>query len=397
MPLREHHRQFAASMAHTNIDRSGADRPGADQAELGGGEPEYIHWGPDDSAVETTVLATVGSVELEYAAIRRGVGLIDASQRGVVQLRGADRLDLLGRLLTQELKHLGPGHVASAFLLQRTGRIIADLLVVAEDDKILLDCDRCDVSQVAAAVEAMIFVEDVQVQIAPDCSVVEVHGPGLGALLKSAGGSLPQIGESNCIELGEARCVIARLDTTSETGVRIYVPTGLLPDVWQQLHDSGGEACEACRTVGWFAFNMARVEAGTPWWNVDFGSTSLPHETGVLDSRVSFTKGCYPGQEVVARMQNLGHPKQVVRMLSMPDTRLPIAGGQVFAGNESSPGDPIGAVTSSAPAPLRGGSTVAFATIRWASASPGTLVSVVADGELVPVEVCELMSEELQS
>ena len=125
----------------------------------------------------------------------------------------------------------------------------------------------------------------------------------------------------------------------------------------------------------------SRIEAGTPLFHVDFGSDNLPHETGILDARVSFRKGCYPGQEVVARMQSLGKPKQVLVALRIAEDALPTAGSPVFErGADGEAGSPVGTVTSSTLAPMLGAASVAFAMVRTAHAQPGTVLSVPAEG-----------------
>ena len=126
---------------------------------------------------------------------------------------------------------------------------------------------------------------------------------------------------------------------------------------------------------------MARIEGGTPLFEIDFGPASLPHETGLIDRRVSFTKGCYLGQEIVARMNSLGKPKQIVRSFRMEANALPIEGAQVFSvGAEGSIGDEVGVVTSSTTSPMLGAACVGFATIRFAHAAAGTQLTIGAEG-----------------
>ena len=98
------------------------------------------------------------------------------------------------------------------------------------------------------------------------------------------------------------------------------------------------------------AFNVARIEAGSPLFLVDFGRQALPHETGLLARRVNFKKGCYLGQEVVARMESLGKPKQRLVALRMQQDRLPVSGAEVHEARDG--GEAVGRVTSSAPAPM---------------------------------------------
>ena len=114
---------------------------------------------------------------------------------------------------------------------------------------------------------------------------------------------------------------------------------------------------------------------------MDFGSDSLPHESGILADRVSFRKGCYPGQEVVARMESLGKPKQRLVALRIAEDALPTAGSPVFErGPDGEPANPVGTVTSSTLSPMLGAASVAFAMVKTAHSEPGTVLLVPAEG-----------------
>ena len=128
------------------------------------------------------------------------------------------------------------------------------------------------------------------------------------------------------------------------------------------------------------AYNTARIEAGASIYHIDYGPDTLPHEAALIEQTVSFTKGCYPGQEIVARMENLGHPKRLLVGLHLDDARLPIAGAQVF---DSSNDDAqvVGAVTSSTVSPMRGGKAIGLAMVKWGLCQIGTELSVFADGK----------------
>jgi folate-binding protein YgfZ len=144
--------------------------------------------------------------------------------------------------------------------------------------------------------------------------------------------------------------------------------------------------------MGWAEFNTARIEAGSPLFHVDFGADCLPHETSLLDETTSFTKGCYIGQEIVARMQNLGHPKRLLVGLRFDDARLPVAGSQVF--DHEDRGTVIGAITSSTISPMRGHTAIAIAMIKWGKHRPNTKVVVPAEGQMVEAAVRGLRSME---
>lgn len=391
-PLAEHHRGQAEALSKRGSEATASHRPGAATGTVGAVEVEYIDWGPGEGDGPCCrMLATTGSVELEYAALRRGCGLVDAANRGTMIMTGQDRLDLLDRLVTQKVGDLPPGATAAAFMLERTGRIMADLLLVMLEDRVIVDVDVHDVARVTNAVHAMVFAEDVEVH--PDEGLwyrLEARGPACSTLLNACGVPMPEVGHVASGAIGGVDVQVIRDDLSELPGVVLVVATEHVEGVWLALHAAGAALDRPVRTVGWYAHNMVRVEAGSPRWNVDVGPTNLPHETGVLGSRVSFTKGCYPGQEVVARMEHLGHPKQILRRLVLPDGRMPVAGAQVYASADDIPGQPCGVVTSSAPAPVKGGSR-ALAMLRWASADPSSSVTVFCEGDTVEaiVEVVE--------
>ncbi len=282
MPLREHHREAAAALCRTAAEVSAAVRPGAAEAVLAGGEPEYLQWGDDDGSGPDLILATIGAVELEYAAIRRGVGLIDAAQGDVIELRGADAKELLGRIVTQKVQDLGPYEVCDAFLLRRTGRILADMTIVFDEDGALVSVDRCDHKAVVDAIDAMVFTEDVSVEHASRLATIEAHGPAVSALLEAMGVDLPGVGRAGRVDVEGVTCLFLRDDRYGEVGVRLFVPRPDVLAVWRAMHAAGEAGVDVCRTVGWYAVNMARLESATPRWHIDFGPTSLPYETGLL-------------------------------------------------------------------------------------------------------------------
>ena len=381
----------AAAAATPSPSAAQADRPGA----ATGAPPlltcEWLPWGPDaQDAPAPELLATTGSIELEYAALRRGVVRFDAANRAVIRVGGADRVDLLDRLLTQKLADITPGTTCESFLIDRKGRLVADLVVVHLDDVTLLDVDIHQVADTLTHIEGMCFGEDVQLEdVTNTLHRIDLHGPAAVAVVAVMGFDCGE--QAQAVQVGAATAW--RHDRTGVHGVALCVPTDTAIATWDAVAAAASGGGHTCRTIGWYALNMARVEALEPLANIDFGAGNLPAETGVLHRRVSFTKGCYPGQEVVARMFNLGHPKQILRHLDLPDTRLPVAGAQVFAGDDADLAAPLGVVTSSSPAPLASQQAVALAMLRWKVADPDGEVIVVIDGEQVRARV-KVISDE---
>jgi folate-binding protein YgfZ len=315
---------------------------------------------------------------------------MDCSHRGTIFITGKDRREFLNRMLTQELKDLTPGVAKESFWLNRKGRIEADLLLVDQDDLTVMDLDICQAASAAKTLQGFVFTEDVEINDASSAYLhVGVHGPMAGDVLARLVGlskfSLDPLHGAKLSVNNQADVTIIRRDQTGVPGYELIIAIAQAPLIWNALlatDRSIGESRRRIRPIGWHAFNIARIEAGTPLMNIDFGTTNLPHETGVLKSRLSFTKGCYLGQEVVARMESLGQPKQRLVGLRMDEDKLPVAGSQVFARREDGSMDQqIGAVTSSTLSPMLGATPIAFAMIRSSHAATGTRVLVNAEGE----------------
>ncbi len=379
--LRAEHRAFAAQDAARRTERAREAR--AAMATRGTVEIEYLPFGPADASGAPTceVVAAYAEVELEYAAIRNGVALVDCPQRTTVAVRGKDRVDFVNRLLTQEIGKLPDAGVTRAFLTNRKGRIEADLVVCKIGELLLLDTLVHDGVGVQSALEKLLFSEEVVIASRQETHArLALHGPKAEAALRAVDLASPNAcDEAWSAPLGSAHAECWRVNELGVAGVELSIPLAHAATIWRSLTTFGA------RPAGWFAVNTARVEAGTPYFRIDFGPTNLPQESGVLASRVSFTKGCYPGQEVVARLQHLGKPKQKLVGLRIEEDLLPVADAQVFAklnteGAESRFGDQVGVVTSSALAPMLGAVPVAFAMIASSSYADGTTVLVNAEG-----------------
>lgn len=409
-PLADLHEAYGRAEIERRAERvraaSRGDAAGAAVAASGAGV-EWIAFGPGPSEPggaaspggETTsldaaadprpgeacrIVACFGAMEPEYAAIRRGAAIIDSCQHGTIRITGAQRLDFLQRMLTQDLRPLRGGGCASSFRLNRKGRIDADLLVVQTLEETLLDTDVFASGPTRESLDRFLFGEDVVIEDATESTArLSLHGPDAASVLAGAGmGAAAALAPGGAaVERleGDARCVVARQDRCGVPGYELFVPVEAAAPLWLRL-------AERARPAGWEAFNMARIEGGTPLFRVDFGPESLPHETGVMASRVSFRKGCYLGQEIVARMESLGAPKQQVVSFRCAAAGLPIAGAQLRRPGEPM-ATPVGVVTSSTLSPMLGGAGIGFATVRSAFASPGTRLAVHAEGKALEVEV----------
>ncbi|MEQ9616955.1 MAG: glycine cleavage T C-terminal barrel domain-containing protein [Phycisphaerales bacterium] len=341
-------------------------------------------------ALSALVVETFGEPEIEYAAIRKGAGVIDLPHRGVIRVGGEERLEFLNRMVTQELKGATPGTSVNAFWINRKGRIDADLRVIVRDEDVLLELDMLCVAKTIETLDALIIADDVTLEDATESlHRLGVHGPRAIELLRAAGVELGDIAsnENRTID----GLTIDRRDATGEVGLDLIVPADRVRGLYETIGAAIDERAELkAKRIGWSAFNTARIEAGSPLFNLDFGEKSLPAETGVLNDRVSFTKGCYPGQEVVARMRSLGGPKQSLVALAFEDpgdpTLQPATGDAVTLRGEEKP---IGAITSSTRSPMRSDAIVCLAQVKTAHAGPGTELDVHSRGVVLRATVRE--------
>ncbi len=362
---------------------------------------------PDDPARASDLVEAFGPLEIEYAALRKGCVLIDQPQRGTVTVQGDDRTEFLNRMITQELKDLAPWQSRRSFWLSRKGRVDADLRVTALPDALRFDLDIHSAAHVVETLTNYMFSEDVTLTDASETHHrLALHGPTSIMLLAAVsthteGPAVDSLrhGQACGVRIAERDVLVDRCDSLGEIGLELTCATDAATAVFNTLADAGTGASDLAqrarlRPAGWHACNIARIESGTPLYFLDFDAQTLPHETGMLHDRVSFTKGCYLGQEVVARMEARGVAKQRLVGLrvegeSGPDAPLPISGAGVFAEPDATPGEtkPIGRVTSSTLSPMLGMAPIGFAMLRQTHASGGTTVHVEAEGKLVPAAV----------
>lgn len=362
---------------------------------------------PGDRPVSASVVETFGELEAEYASLRKGCVLLDLPQRGTIRVSGADRLDFLNRMVTNELKGLRPFQSRHAFWLNRKGRIDADLRLVEYPEFMEMNVDVLAAAGAARTLSSFVFSEAVEFADESETTHrLALHGPTALRLLAAvstheAGPPLSDFmpGHAAMLRIAGRPVRVDRWDSTGEVGLELVMHVQDVQAVYEQFLERGldanghssGEPIRL-RPAGWHAYNIARIEAGTPLFNIDFGSNSLPAETGVLAERVSFTKGCYLGQEVVARMQALGHPKQVLVGLRVRPTAEQAASGlecQPISGAAllDEQATPVGAVTSSTRSPMLGDAIIGFGQVKWDARQAGTVLLADCDAGRVPTTV----------
>ena len=317
------------------------------------------------------VVASYGDPAAEHRAVTRTSGLVDLSARGRLVLLGADRQKMLNGQVTNNVKDLRPGQGCYAFLVNAKAKALADLNILALTDELLLDLEPGLAPAVAARLDGFIVADDVQVvDAAPHYGLLSVLGRQADRVIEGLAG-FPEppkelLGPVHVRHDAWGDVYLARNDRAGTGGLDFYIPTAALDAAWDVLEgrvrDIGG------RPAGWDALEAARIEAGIPRYGADIDATNLPPETGQEARGISYSKGCYSGQEVIARIRTYGQVARALRglQLSLPGGLLPERGTKLFKD-----GRDVGYLTSCLLSPTLG-EPVALGYVRRECNGPGS-------------------------
>jgi glycine cleavage system T protein len=329
--------------------------------------------------------AHFGDPTAEYEAVRSAVGFSDFSHRGLLQVTGPDRLPFLQGMVSNDLRLLKAGEGQYAAFLNQQGKIVADVRILRSDNSFYLDIWDCLRDTVIEHLNRYLVADEVEIaDRSDDYEVISIQGPFAKSLLQKffSGAELPErVLQHTMIDFGSAKVCVVYDSAIGEEGFDLFVTKVDLTDFARSLTEMG--AALSARWVGDDAQDILRLEAGIPRYGIDFTEENLLLETGLRDA-VSFTKGCYLGQEVVERIRSRGHvnKKLLGLLIDAPESQL--AGDAVSAGDRE-----IGKVTSSARSPALG-RTIALAYINKEFWAPGTIVSVRHNAVPVAATITEL-------
>lgn len=322
------------------------------------------------------------SLDEEYTALGHEAGLLDLSVQCVVELRGRDRSRFLHGMVTNDIRSLSPGQGCYAFMLSPQGRILTDMRVLCLEEALRLVVDADLVEKDLALLRKYIIADQVEViDRSADLAILSLQGPKAGEVIAGlCPGTSPPEGpfEHRLIQVGNLQAGCARVRRTASGGYDLIVPEPRSVDLWNLLLQAGKPA--GLRPAGLEAWNVRRLEAGIPWYGVDMDEARIPPETG-LEEAISYSKGCYIGQEVVARATFRGHVNRKLMGLLLSSREPARAGDRIFRN-----GREVGWVTDSAYSPgLR--RTIALAYVRKEAWDPGTSVGVDSVGGRTDAEV----------
>jgi len=288
----------------------------------------------------------------EHLAVRNGVGISDLSSRGKIRVTGEDRVTWLQSIISNDILPLHSGQGLYSTFMTHKGKILAYFRVLMLEESIFVE----DVGEVNDTTyqqfrKFLLFGTKAKMENCLDrWGILLIAGPHASELIEKTFGidkfDINPL-EFKSIETQGHQILMARTEETGELDIELYVPVEGLVSVWDQLWSVGKPL--GLQPIGRLALNSLRIEAGIPKLGPDLNEVIVPPEANLEGKAFSLTKGCYPGQEVVARMDTYGAIKRrlVGLVLEKGPGPLPEHGAKIFSGDRE-----VGWVSSSAFSPV---------------------------------------------
>ena len=328
------------------------------------------------------VPANYNDTEGEYRVVREGSGgVIDLSPRGRIIVSGAEAVMFLNGLISNDMKTLAENHWMPAVFPTVQGRIIAAVRVLRTADGFLLDTEPQTHQSVLKTIERFTLAGDFRItDVTTTTAMLTVQGRAARQIVGAVVADVPNLDRDGAVESHwrDMKLTLLRATHTAEDGFDFIVPTDNATALWDTLVEAGA------RPVGYDALETLRIEAGIARYGHDMDETNVVTETN-LDDAVSYTKGCYIGQEIIIRIRHRGHVAKKLTGLAL-DTRKPVEPATPVRG---AAGNEIGRVTSATFSPTIG-KTVALGYLRYEQAAAGTEVRIVRADEEIEGKVSEL-------
>jgi folate-binding protein YgfZ len=313
----------------------------------------------------------VGDWLAEFRAARETVALIDKNYRAYLRFTGPDRVRYLNAILTNNIKDLAQGNGIVSLFLNPQGRIQAEIETYATAESLFCVTYAMIRETLVPALDKFIIMDDVTLSDETEMfGTMALEGPlAMDVVKKLTSIDLAGLGELSFQQTSVAgiSCGVTKRSPGGVAGAEFLATRDDLPRLWQTLRDAvetfGG------RAAGYQALNALRLEQGSPWFSYDFGDKQIPHEAGLEHSHISYTKGCYTGQEIVERVRSRGQVNRV-RVLVKFDTNEPPAAGVALMAD----GKEAGHVTRAAFSPTLQ-SAIAMGYVRRENSTVGSELS----------------------
>lgn len=318
-----------------------------------------------------------GDVDAEHRAVRQSVGIADLSHRGKVRVTGEDRTKWLQSVISNDILPLQPGQGRYSSFLTHKGKMLTYFRAYVLADAVMLeDVGEIGETTYGALRKFLLYGTKAKMEnCAESWGLLLVSGPKAAATVKSAFGTdVADLKPVNFVPatIGGQSALIVRTEETGEEDYEILLPVDGLAAAWERLLQAG--KAYGIKPVGSQAREALRIEAGIPKAGPELNEEVVPPEANLEGKAFSLTKGCYPGQEVVARMDTYGSVRRHLVGLIVKDASVPPKGAKLYSGDRE-----VGWI-SSAVYSSQMNSVIALGFPLRDFASPGTTLAVETDG-----------------
>jgi glycine cleavage system T protein len=319
-----------------------------------------------------------GNPDAEHAAVRHGVGLADLSHRGRLKITGDDRIKWLQSVISNDILPLKPGQGLYSSFLNHKGKMLTYFRVYVLTESLMLeDVGEIGETTFQALRKFLLYGTKAKMENCTESwGLLLVSGPKAADLIKTAfGADVSGLKPISFIthEVAGQQALLIRTEETGEMDIEVLIPAeGVIP-AWEQLRSAGQPM--GLKPFGTQAREMLRMEAGLPKAGPDLNEEIVPPEANLEGKAFSLSKGCYPGQEVVARMDTYGSVRRRLVGLSLKDPVIPPAGAKLFSGDRE-----VGWLSSAVRSPSVG-SVIAFGFPLRDFSKPGTALTVDIAGQ----------------
>ena len=320
--------------------------------------------------------ADFGDPTAEARAARETVAVIDVGDRSQLEMTGADRHSFLHNFCTQDIKALRVGAGSEAFLCNVKGRLLGHIFVFAGAESLWIECVPGQGVALRSHLERYHLLEDfLLTDRSQECGELLVAGPRAVETLVACGAGVAALQNWEHVavslpDVGADRVWIKRADVLGVPSYWISAPRAACVRLRELLGQHG--ALPAGRS----ALHELRIEARLPWYGIDLSDENLAQEANRTRAAISFAKGCYLGQEPVARIHALGHVNKEVTRFVIAGSTLPVAGTALV--NPQDPSKEVGRLTSVVWSTARQ-QPIGLGIVRTAFAQPGSEVLVAGE------------------
>jgi aminomethyltransferase len=314
-----------------------------------------------------------GDVAAEHRAVRQAVGIADLSHRGKLRVTGDDRVKWLQSVVSNDILSLQPGQGRYASLLTHKGKMLTYFRLYMQTEAVMIE----DVGEIGdttfqALRKFLLFGTKAKMEnCAESWGMLLISGPKAVHVLQSAFGvDVADLKPVDFVtaQIGGHHALVLRTEETGEVDIQVLLPSEGLPTAWTSAMQAGAKF--GIKTVGSHARETLRIEAGIPKAGPDLNEEIVPPEANLEGKAFSLNKGCYPGQEVVARMDTYGNVRRRLVGLVLKDSAVPPHGAKIYSGDRE-----VGWISSAVHSPQLN-KAIAFGFPLRDFSKPGTDLTV---------------------